>query len=76
MTSVLVESVDVRGSAYTLVQGLKPKVEIGSKTAVAASTTAGAWKIDVPDDADEELIDDDDLLTEEDRKPVEPKQGG
>ena len=75
MTSVSIETLDIRGGAFTLLQGLKPQVELGSKTSVAPSTTAGAWKIDVAGAEDEDLIDDDDLLTEADRKPGVPKTG-
>lgn len=75
MKSVSIETLDIRGDVFALVQGLKPEVELGSKTAVRSSTTAGAWKIDVAGGEDEDLIDDDGLLTEEDRKPVVPKTG-
>ena len=75
MTSVSIETLDIRGCAFALLQGIKPQVELGSKTSVAPSATAGAWKIDVAGAEDEDLIDDDDLLTEEDRKPVVPKTG-
>lgn len=77
LTSVSIDTLDIGGKAFALLQGLKPEVELGSKTAVSSSATAGAWKIDVMagEHPDEDLIDDDELLTEEDRKPVVPKTG-
>jgi hypothetical protein len=75
IASVSLETVDIRGDAYTLLQGLKPKIELGSKTEVSASTTAETWKIDLAGGEDDDYIDDDALLTEEDRKPVAPKAG-
>jgi hypothetical protein len=75
LTSVTVEQQTFGAQAFSLALATKPSVAVGSKTAVNVTSGANTWKIDVGKGEDEDLIDDDMLLTEDDRKPVVPKAG-
>eukprot|EP00892_Ulva_mutabilis_P011678 jgi/Ulvmu1/8883/UM049_0065.1 len=70
-TSASTTTVNVEGSSCGMTSATKPGVSLGAKTSIASAELASTWKITV-DAAHDDLIDDDELLTEEDRKPVEP----
>jgi hypothetical protein len=79
-TKVVSEVLHISGKEHTCVKATKPSFATGAKASISstpASTTTkpAIWKIDTGDE-DDDLIAEDTLLTDEDRKPVAPASRG
>ena len=61
--------VSIGGRDYTLIKGTRPGFDAGAKAAIQVPITA-AKPVQISLADDDDMIDEDNLLTEEDRKPV------
>ena len=70
-TAATTTTADVDGLSCNITSATKPDVSLGAKSTLSSAQISSTW--DIPVDVDgEDLLDDDELLTEEDRQPVEP----